>query len=63
MFSLRTNFGNNGYESFSVEEYKRPTFQVSFDEVKEKYQAGDTVNVVGHVKSFAGVPVQSAKVR
>ncbi len=63
MFSLRTNFGNNGYESFSVEEYKRPTFQVSFDEVKEKYQAGDTVNVVGHVKSFAGVPVQSAKVK
>lgn len=62
MFSLRTNFGNNGYEYFSVEEYKRPTFQVSFDEVKEKYQAGDTVNVVGHVKSFAGVPVQSAKV-
>ena len=63
MFSLRTNFGNNGYESFSVEEYKRPTFQVSFDEVKEKYQAGDTVNVVGHVKSFAGVPVQLAKVK
>ncbi|MDD7597200.1 MAG: alpha-2-macroglobulin family protein [Prevotella sp.] len=63
MFSLRTNFGNNGYESFSVEEYKRPTFQVSFDEVKEKYQAGETVNVVGHVKSFAGVPVQSAKVK
>lgn len=63
MFSLRTNFGNNGYESFSVEEYKRPTFQVSFDEVKEKYQAGDTVNVVGHVKSFAGVPIQSAKVK
>ena len=62
MFSLRTNFGNNGYEYFSVEEYKRPTFQVSFDEVKEKYQAGDTVNVVGHVKSFTGVPVQSAKV-
>lgn len=62
MFSLRTDFGNNGYEYFSVEEYKRPTFQVSFDEVKEKYQAGDTVNVVGHVKSFAGVPVQSAKV-
>ncbi len=62
MFSLRTNFGNSGYESFSVEEYKRPTFQVSFDDVKEKYQAGDTVNVVGHVKSFAGVPVQSAKV-
>lgn len=48
---------------FSVEEYKRPTFQVEFDEVTEKYQNGDTVTVVGHVKSFAGVPVQGAKVK
>ena len=48
---------------FSVEEYKRPTFQVEFDEVTGKYQDGDTVSVVGHVKSFAGVPVQGARVK
>ena len=48
---------------FSVEEYKRPTFQVEFDEVTAKYQNSDTVTVVGHVKSFAGVPVQGAKVK
>lgn len=52
-----------GSTYFSVEEYKRPTFQVEFDEVTEKYQNGDTVTVVGHVKSFAGVPVQGALVK
>lgn len=63
IFTLRTDFGNNGYQSFSVEEYKRPTFRITFDEVKEKYRSGDTVKVSGYVKSFAGVPVQGAKVR
>ena len=53
--------GGSAY--FSVEEYKRPTFQVEFDEVTEKYQDGDTVSVVGRVKSFAGVPVQGAQVK
>lgn len=59
-FSVYCNQGNATY--FSVEEYKRPTFQVEFDEVKEKYQSGDTVTVKGKALSFAGVPVQSAKV-
>ena len=59
-FSISTK---NSSTYFSVEEYKRPTFQVEFDEVTEKYQDGDTVTVVGHVKSFAGVPVQGARVK
>lgn len=52
---------NGGNVRFSVEEYKRPTFQVEFDEVTEKYQNGDTVTVRGKVANFAGVPVQGAK--
>jgi len=36
---------------------------VEFDKVKTKYQAGDTVIVRGTAKSFAGVPVQGAKVK
>ena len=59
-FSITTK---NGSAYFSVEEYKRPTFQVEFDEVTEKYQDGDTVSVTGHVRSFAGVPVQGARVK
>jgi len=48
--------------SFRVEEYKRPTFDVNFAEVKEKYALGDTLVVKGHAQSFAGAPVQGAKV-
>ena len=35
---------------------------MSFPKVNEKYAPGDTVVVVGHAKSFAGVPVQGAQV-
>lgn len=52
----------NKYKYFSVEEYKRPTFEVSFDDYKAEYREGDTITVVGHAKSYAGVPVQGAKV-
>lgn len=45
-----------------VEEYKRPTFQIEIPEYKEKYENGDTVVVRGYAKSYAGVPVQGAKV-
>lgn len=59
-YTIRTS--SNGIVTFSVEEYKRPTFQVEFDDVKEEYESGDTVSVRGWAKSFAGVPVQGAKV-
>ena len=47
---------------FHVEQYKRPTFQVEFEPYKETYHAGDTVIVRGMAKSYAGQPVQGAKV-
>ena len=47
---------------FRVEEYKRPTFEVEFDKVKEDYKDGDTIEVKGKARSYAGVPVQDAKV-
>ena len=53
---------NNDYHSFRVEEYKRPTFHVDFPEVKQSYAAGDTLTVKGTAMSYAGVPVQDAKV-
>ena len=52
----------NGSCSFRVEEYKRPTFEVKFDEVKENYKDGDTLEVKATARSYAGVPVQDAKV-
>ena len=58
-YSIRVN---NKYEYIRVEEYKRPTFRVEFDDVKQHYEAGDTVEVRGRALTYAGVPVQGAEV-
>ena len=49
-------------EYVRVEEYKRPTFEITFPKVNEKYSWGDTVVVKASAKTYAGVPVQGAKV-
>ncbi len=61
-FDIEDETEADGSASFRVEEYKRPTFEVSFDEYKEKYAPGDTIKVKGHAKTYAGEPVQGAKV-
>ncbi len=38
--------------SFKVEEYKRPTFDVTFEPVKVEYQVGDSIEVVGMAKTL-----------
>ena len=47
-----------GSVSVRVEEYKRPTFELTFNPMKQAYCLGDTVNVTGNVKSYTGVAVQ-----
>lgn len=49
-------------EYVRVEEYKRPTFEITFPKVNEKFTWGDTVVVKASAKTYAGVPVQGAKV-
>lgn len=49
-------------EYVRVEEYKRPTFEITFPKVNEKYTWGDTVVVKASAKTYAGVPVQGDKV-
>lgn len=61
-YTLRSDFGNNSYTSVRVEEYKRPTFSVDIAKSTDKYAAGDTVRLKGMARSFAGVPVQNARV-
>ena len=53
---------NKHSQHIRVEEYKRPTFHVDFDEYREAYKAGDILSVKGTALSYAGVPVQEAKV-
>lgn len=59
MFSIRVNTDR---QFFRVEEYKRPTFTVEFDEPTTDYKIGDTVTVKGRAKSYSGMPVEGAKV-
>ena len=59
-FTIRAG---NGMASIRVEEYKRPSFEVEFAEYNEAYQQGDTVHVQAKAVSYAGVPVQGAKVK
>lgn len=61
MFSIAVSGGVTGYHNIQVEEYKRPTFEVTFDDYQEPYGAGDTIQVIGHAKSYVGMPIANAK--
>lgn len=58
-FSLQSS---NGSISFSVEEYKRPTFEVSFEEQSEDLKLGSKVTVKGSAKAYSGAVTNDAKV-
>ena len=60
LYSISVN--GTGTKYVRVEEYKRPTFEITFPKVNEKYTWGDTVVVKATAKTYAGVPVQGAKV-
>lgn len=61
-YTIQGDFGINASVNITVEEYKRPTFQVEFPKINQRYQSGDTLVVTAHAKTYAGVPVQGAKV-
>jgi len=58
-FSLQNDAGS---VSFRVEEYKRPTFEVTFDTVKGSYRFGEEVTLKGKAVAYSGVPLQGAAV-
>ncbi|MCB0402964.1 MAG: alpha-2-macroglobulin [Flavobacteriales bacterium] len=51
-----------GSTYFSVEEYKRPKFEVEFQPVKGSYKLNETVHVVGSAKSYSGANIDGAEV-
>lgn len=61
-FSLTATGAATSYQSINVEEYKRPTFEVTLNDCASKYAAGDTITLNGKALTYAGVPVQNAKV-
>lgn len=52
--------GSTNY--FRVEEYKRPTFEITFDKIDKTYTFGEAVTVKGYAKNFSGVNLQGATV-
>lgn len=52
----------DSYTYFMVEEYKRPTFQVTFDKIDKAYAFGDKVKIIGHAENFSGIKLQDAEV-
>ena len=54
------NLKKNHY--FSVEEYKRPKFEATFNPVTKTYKINDSVTVKGLAKAFAGSTITDAKV-
>ncbi|MDR1975024.1 MAG: hypothetical protein LBQ31_10235 [Bacteroidales bacterium] len=59
-----TLWTNQGFsKSITVEEYKRPTFEVKYDAVNKNYSLNDIVQINGTAKALAGYAVDNAKVR
>lgn len=58
-FTLSTEKGTT---TIRVEEYKRPTFDITFDKLTGSYSLGDKVEVKGSVKTFSGVSLQDLPV-
>lgn len=61
-FSIHTSLNNTQPHYFSVEAYKRPSFIVSFDEIKQPYRINDSVTISGTVNAYAGYAINNAKV-
>lgn len=53
---------NDNYTYFKVEEYKRPTYEVTIEEPVADYHAGDTLLLTGKAKAYSGAGIANARV-
>ncbi|MFA8300783.1 MAG: alpha-2-macroglobulin [Hyphomicrobiales bacterium] len=58
-FKIVTSYGQMYID---VEEYKRPTFQVTFDPLNGNYKLNQAIEVKGNVKAFAGYSIPDANI-
>lgn len=59
-YTLKSKYGSIG---LSVEEYKRPKFEIKFDAYKETATFGDTVTINGKAIAFAGNALSGSKLK
>ncbi len=53
----------HGSKYFSVEEYKRPKFEVDFEPISGVYKIGQKISVTGTAKAYAGSNIDGADVQ
>jgi hypothetical protein len=53
--------GTLDQQSFSVEEYKRPTFYIEYDRISGSYRIGDSIKLTGSALSYVGNTLNGAK--
>ncbi len=58
---LQSSIGGQS-QTFRVEEYKRPKFEVTFEPVKGSYHLNETVAVEGKAMAYAGSNIDAAQV-
>ena len=61
-FTLSLKNEEEGQTSFSVENYKRPTYSASFEKINQPYRINDSIEIKGIAKAFAGNFITNAKV-
>ena len=57
VFTLTTR-GGEASRLVRVEEYKRPSFEITFDPIAVPYRLGDRVTLTGQVSAYSGAAVQ-----
>lgn len=60
--TFRITTDNQYSASITVEEYVRPTFEVTINKPEIAYKDGDTLTVTGSAKTYSGIAVSNAKV-
>ena len=59
--SVYGNSGRIGLHYVNVEEYKRPKFELHFDNIDHPYIAGDSIKISGKIVSYSGVQLSNTK--
>lgn len=60
VFTLQTQQGTT---HIRVEEYKRPTFDITFNRPTDSYSLGDKIELTGTVATFSGVTLQNLPIQ
>lgn len=61
-FYLEDDTSNSNEYYFSVEEYKRPRFEVEFEDVKDTFKLEEEITAKGKATAYSGANIDNAKV-